>query len=111
MHDSGHFRFTREFFLHHIEQGNAARFLEMILTNAYSYQSKLKTITEQEVGFDRPRRAAFQALRSNPIPWHLSYRVRIGIKCVRELEEELEEESLSCLPDNVNFERNRAKSA
>ena len=80
MRDSGHFRFTRELFLHHIEQGDAARFLEMILTNAYSHQFKLKTITEQEIGFDRLTRAAFQALGSKPIPWYFSYRVRIGIK-------------------------------
>jgi SAM-dependent methyltransferase len=80
MRDSGHFRFTRELFLHHIEQGDAARFLEMILTNAYSHQFKLKTITEQEIGFDRLTRAAFQSLGSKPIPWYFSYRVRIGIK-------------------------------
>jgi SAM-dependent methyltransferase len=80
MRDSGHFRFTRELFLHHIEQGDAARFLEMILTSGYSYQFKLKTITEQELGFDRLRRAALQTLGSKPIPWYFSYRVRIGIK-------------------------------
>jgi SAM-dependent methyltransferase len=78
--DSGHFRFTRELFLHHIEQGDAARFLEMILTSGYSYHFKLKTITEQEIGFDRLTRAAFQALDTKPNPWYFSYRVRIGIK-------------------------------
>ena len=77
--DSGHFRFTRELFLHHVEQGNATRFLEMILSSGYSYHFKLKTITEQEIGFDRLTRAAFQALGSQPIPWYFSYRVRIGI--------------------------------
>ncbi|GLV60089.1 hypothetical protein KDH_69120 [Dictyobacter sp. S3.2.2.5] len=80
MRDSGHFRFTRELFLHHIEQGDAARFLEMIRTNAYNYQFKLKTITEQEIGFDRLERAAFQSLGTNPVPWYFSYRVLIGIK-------------------------------
>ena len=80
MRDSGHFRFTRELFLHHIEQGDAVRFLEMILTNAYSHQFKLKTITEQEIGFDRLRRAAFQSLGAEAIPWYFSYRVLIGIK-------------------------------
>jgi ubiquinone/menaquinone biosynthesis C-methylase UbiE len=80
MRDSGHFRFTRELFLHHIEQGDAARFLEMILTSGYSYQFKMKTITEQEIGFDRLTRVALQALGAKPIPWYFSYRVRIGIK-------------------------------
>jgi hypothetical protein len=77
---STYFRFTREVLLHHIEQGDAARFMEMILTNAYSHQFKLKTITEQEIGFDRLRQAALQRIGSELIPWYFSYRVRIGIK-------------------------------
>jgi ubiquinone/menaquinone biosynthesis C-methylase UbiE len=80
LRESAHFRFTREVLLHHIEQGDAARFLEMILTNAFSHQFKLKTITEQEIGFDRLTHAAFQYIGSEPIPWYFSYRVRIGIK-------------------------------
>jgi ubiquinone/menaquinone biosynthesis C-methylase UbiE len=80
MRESAHFRFTRELFLHHIEQGDAARFLEMILTNAYSHQFKLKTTTEQEIGFDSLTRAAFRYIGSEPIPWYFSYRVRIGMK-------------------------------
>ena len=80
MRDSSCFRFTRELFLHHDEQGDAARFLKMVLTNAYSYQFKLKTISEQEIGFDRLRRAAFQSLGTEAIPWYFSYRVRVGMK-------------------------------
>ena len=80
MRDSTYFRFTREVLLHHIEQGDAARFMEMILTNAYGHQFKLKTITEQEIGFDRLRHAALQQIGSELIPWYFSYRVRIGIK-------------------------------
>jgi ubiquinone/menaquinone biosynthesis C-methylase UbiE len=79
MRDSGHFRFTRELFLHHIEQGDAARFIEMILTNAYSHQFKLKTITKQEIDFHRLEQAALQHIGSESIPWYLSYRVLIGI--------------------------------
>ena len=80
LRESAHFRFTREVLLHHIEQGDAARFLEMMRTNAFSHQFQLKTITEQEIGFDRLSSAAFQYIGSEPIPWYLSYRVRIGIK-------------------------------
>jgi len=80
MRESAHFRFTREVFLHQIEQGDAARFLEMMRTNAFSHQFQLNTITEQEIGFDRLTRAAFQSIGSEPIPWYFSYRVRIGIK-------------------------------
>ena len=77
MRESAHFRFTREVFLHHIEQGDAARFLEMMRSNAFSRQFQF---TEQESGFDRLSSAAFQSLGSEPIPWYVSYRVLIGIK-------------------------------
>jgi ubiquinone/menaquinone biosynthesis C-methylase UbiE len=80
MRESAHFRFTREVLLHQIEQGDAARFLEMIRSNAFSHQFQLKTITEQEIGFDRLSLAAFQHIGSEPLPWYVSYRVRIGIK-------------------------------
>ena len=78
MRESGHFRFTREVVLHHIEQGDAARYLEMMLsTNAFSQQFQF---TEKEIGFDRLRSAASQLLGSEHFPWYWSYRVRIGIK-------------------------------
>src|SRR5437764_911443 len=60
MRQSGHFRFTREVLLHQIEQGDAARFLEMTQSNAFSHQFQLNTITQQEIGFDRLTRAAHQ---------------------------------------------------
>ena len=77
LRESGHFRFTREVFLHHIEQGDAARFLEMVQSSAFSNQFQF---TEQEIGLDRLRQAALQYIGSEPIPWYFSYRVRIGIK-------------------------------
>ncbi len=77
LRESAHFRFTREVLLHHIEQGDAARFLEMMQSNAFSNQFQF---TEQEIGFDRLRQAALQHIGSEPIPWYFSYRVRIGIK-------------------------------
>jgi hypothetical protein len=77
LRESGHFRFTREVVLHSIEQGDAARFLEMTRSNAISHQFQF---TEQETGFDRLRQAALQHIGSEPIPWYFSYRVRIGIK-------------------------------
>ncbi len=75
MRESAHFRFTREVLLHHIEHGDAARFVEVMWSNGFSYQ-----FTEQEIGFDRLRQAALQHIGSEPIPWYWSYRVRIGIK-------------------------------
>ena len=77
LRESGHFRFTREVLLHSIEQGNAARFLEIMQSSAFSGQFQF---TEQEIGFDRLKQAALQHIGSEPIPWYFSYRVRIGIK-------------------------------
>ena len=77
MRESTHFRFTREVVMHSIEHGDAARFLEMMRSNAFSHQFQF---TDQELGLDRLSSAAFQSLGSEPIPWYVSYRVRIGIK-------------------------------
>ena len=77
LRESVHFRFTREVLLHSIEQGDAARFLEMMQSSAFNHQFQF---TEQESGFDRLKQAALQYIGSEPIPWYFSYRVRIGIK-------------------------------
>jgi ubiquinone/menaquinone biosynthesis C-methylase UbiE len=77
MRESGHFRFTREVLLHHIEQGDASRLLEMMESNAFSNQFQF---TGQELGLDRLKQAALQYIGSEPVPWYVSYRVRIGVK-------------------------------
>ena len=77
LRESGHFRFTREVLLHHIEQGDAARFLETMQSSAFSNQFQF---TDQEIGLDRLSRAAAQFLGAESVPWYISYRVRIGIK-------------------------------
>ena len=66
MRESGHFRFTREVLLHHIEQGDAARFLEMMRSNAFSHQFQF---TEQETGIDRltQRSVAINRLPTHPL--------------------------------------------
>jgi ubiquinone/menaquinone biosynthesis C-methylase UbiE len=77
MRQSGHFRSTREVLLHHIEQGDATRFLEMTQSSAFGYQFQF---TDQETGMDRLSDAVLQILGSRQVPWYISYRVRIGIK-------------------------------
>lgn len=80
MRASKQFRFIREVLLHHVEQGDASRFIEVVLTNAYSHQFKLHTISEQEIGFARLRDAVLQYIGSEAMPWYFSYRIRIGVK-------------------------------
>jgi ubiquinone/menaquinone biosynthesis C-methylase UbiE len=77
LRESTRFRFTREIFLHSIEQGDATRYLEVMQSSGFSDQFQF---TEQETGLNRLRQAALQHIGSEPIPWYWSYRVRIGIK-------------------------------
>jgi SAM-dependent methyltransferase len=77
LRESAHFCFTREVVLHSIEHGDAARFLEMMQSSAFSGKFQF---TEQEIGFDRLRQAALHYIGSEPIPWYFSYRIRIGVK-------------------------------
>jgi ubiquinone/menaquinone biosynthesis C-methylase UbiE len=77
MRESGHFRFTREVLLHHLEQGDATRLLEMMRSNALSNQFQF---TDQEIGLDQLADATVQYLGSETVPWYISYRVRIAVK-------------------------------
>lgn len=77
MRASGHFRFTREVMLHHIEQGSAARYVAMLRSNALSQQFQF---SEEETGFDRLSSAATQLIGPEPVPWCWSYRTRIGVR-------------------------------
>jgi SAM-dependent methyltransferase len=80
MRASGHFRFTREMLLHHCEQGDATRFMGLILSSGYSYALKQGTLTEQEIGLNRLEQAAVDYIGTEPIPWYFSYRLRLGIR-------------------------------
>ena len=77
LRECGHFRFTREVLLHSIEQGDATRYLAMMQSSAFSNQPQF---TDSEIGLDRLTQAAFQYIGNEPIPWYVSYRVRVGVK-------------------------------
>jgi ubiquinone/menaquinone biosynthesis C-methylase UbiE len=77
LRESGHFRFTREVLLHHVEQGDAERYLAMMQSSAFSNQLQF---TEQEIGLDNLKQAVLHYIGARPVPWYISYRVRIGVK-------------------------------
>jgi len=77
MRESGHFRFTREVSLHAIEYGDAARYLAMMQSNAFSGQFQF---TDEEIGLDRFRETLFHYIGSESVPWYVSYQVRIGVR-------------------------------
>jgi len=79
MRESNRFRFTKEITLHNVEYGNADRFIGLVLSWGpirYIRQG----VTEQELGIDQLKEVAHRVIGTDPIPWYLSYRVRIGIK-------------------------------
>ncbi|GHO47927.1 class I SAM-dependent methyltransferase [Ktedonospora formicarum] len=76
MSKSGHFRFTHAVLLHHVEQGDASRYLDMTRSSAFSQFQ----FTDQETGLDRLTEAAHKYIGTTPVPWYVSYRVRIAVK-------------------------------
>jgi SAM-dependent methyltransferase len=78
MRASGRFRFTREFMLHHVDEGNAERLVGLALSLG-AVQSLLKVgLSETEVGIDQLR-AALAGRVGMAERWHWTSRVRVGI--------------------------------
>ena len=80
MRASGHFRYVKEIFLHHVEMGNADRFIGLVLSNTITFYLQKGLLSEQEIGFDRLKQVAQERIGTTPIPWYFSYHVRIAIK-------------------------------
>jgi ubiquinone/menaquinone biosynthesis C-methylase UbiE len=79
MQASDLFRYTREFYLHHVELGNAQSLIGGILSSG-QIQSLFKAgVTEKELGLDVLRAQAHRLLGDEMRPWYLSVHVRIGI--------------------------------
>ncbi|MEO8610481.1 MAG: class I SAM-dependent methyltransferase [Chloroflexota bacterium] len=80
MQQSGHFRYTKSFALHHVEPGDADRMVGLALSQA-SVQTLLKNgFTQAQIGIPTFRAAAERVLGDNPPPWYFTYRVHIGVK-------------------------------
>lgn len=78
MRASGMFRITKETLLHQVIRGDADRLVGLARSQA-SISGLLKHgLTEADIGLDRFRTAANDALGDVPHPWHFSYRLRLG---------------------------------
>ena len=73
------FRYTKEITLHNVEYGNADRLIGLVISWG-SFRYLTQGVTEQELGIDQLKDVAHRVIGDTPIPWYLSYRVRIGIK-------------------------------
>jgi ubiquinone/menaquinone biosynthesis C-methylase UbiE len=78
MRASGRFRQVKEIALHNVEQGDANRFIG--LARSMSPILALGLITAEEAHLAEFEQAARAALPAAPIPWYISYRVRLGLK-------------------------------
>ena len=80
MQESGHFRFTREFCLHHVEMGNADRFVGAVLSSG-QIQSLLKAgMSAKDLRLELLREQADRLLGSKLQPWYYTVRVRVAVK-------------------------------
>ena len=77
---SGHFRYTKELWLHQVEMGNADRFIGLALSNGVIQDLQKGLLNAEEIGLPSFMQIAQQAIGRQPVPWFFSYHVRIGIK-------------------------------
>lgn len=79
MSASGRFRYTREFMLHHPDEGSAERLVGLALSLG-GVQSLLKAgLSAAEVGIERLRDEAAAIMGPEPERWYWTSRVRVGI--------------------------------
>lgn len=80
MTESKSFRYTKEIVVHHTEEGDAERFIGLLLS-----QGGVRTLlkagrSEEELGIAAFRNACHDLLGSGRRTWYWSARVRIGVK-------------------------------
>lgn len=77
---SGHFRYTREAFVHSRELGNAERLVGMAFSLGPLGVLLQEGISEEELGVAKLREVAERILGDREVEWFMSYRVRLGVK-------------------------------
>jgi SAM-dependent methyltransferase len=80
MRASGVFRFTREFPLHALEEGDADRFVGLTLSNAAMILFARGLLSPEEAGVEDFRAAVRAAHGAGRQPWYIGYHVRFGVK-------------------------------
>ncbi len=76
---SGRFRYVKELLVHHVEMGNAERFIGLTLSS-YARDLLQRGLNENEVGVPDFISTVQGVLGAEPVPFYFSYHVRIGIK-------------------------------
>jgi len=79
MEESGCFRFTRECVLHHVDEGDAARFLGLLRSQGGVMDLLKAGRSEAQLGIDVLESIAGAELGEDLRPWYWSARVRVGV--------------------------------
>jgi SAM-dependent methyltransferase len=79
MQESGCFRYTRELALHHIDAGNAERFVAILISQGGTAGLLQRGVSQVELGLERFREFVQKRLGDEPGRWYWTSRVRIGI--------------------------------
>jgi SAM-dependent methyltransferase len=79
MQESGQFRFTREFMLHHVDEGSASRLVGLVLSLGSVQALRKLGLSEAEIGLDRLRADLAAIGGDEPERWYWTSRIRVGI--------------------------------
>jgi SAM-dependent methyltransferase len=80
LRESGLFRYVHEFAIHHVDEGNAERFIGLLLSQG-GVMTQLKAgKSEENLGLDRFRAVVGEQLGEKMREWVWTSRVRIGVK-------------------------------
>lgn len=80
LRESGVFSYVRECTLHHVDTGNAARLIGLLLSQGHVQTLLKHGVSEEEIGIPSLREVARRNPDDESHDWYWSLRVRIGIK-------------------------------
>ena len=79
MQASGSFRYVRELALHHVDSGNAARLVALLLSQGYIVSLQRAGVSDDELGVTTLREVAQRTLGDAMRSWLWTARVRAGV--------------------------------
>ena len=79
MRESGHFGFTKEIVLHHVEEGNADRLVGLALSQGLIATLLKNGLSRAEIGIETLQEVADRTIGNEPMTWYWSYRMRLGV--------------------------------
>jgi ubiquinone/menaquinone biosynthesis C-methylase UbiE len=80
MQASGHFRYTKRMWVHHVEMGDAERLIGLAQSQSSIGALLKQGFSEAEIGLDGLRAVAKRTLGDQPMVWYFTYVVCLGVK-------------------------------